>query len=115
MEKYFNQLYLSSRAQMTRVYITQATNLRHPNYHDHFTAPKLPRPTYATPLGIDGHILDMIIFFAGLISLRIGIVCSFTVIVLDFSSSVSSVSLLERNTQARLADLCLRGRGTHNG
>lgn len=38
-------------------------------------------------------------------SLRIGIVCSFTMIVLDFSSSVSSIALLERKTQNRLFDI----------
>ena len=45
------------------------------------------------------------IFFAGLINLRTGNVCSFIKIILDFSRSVSRTSLLERNMQKRLFDI----------
>jgi len=55
--------------------------------------------------GIEGHTLDIIIFFAGLMSLRICIMCSFIVIVLVFSKSVSNISLLDRKTQKRLFDI----------
>ena len=56
-------------------------------------------------LGMDGHTFDIVIFLAGLINLRIGIVCSFIDIVLDFSRSVSSTSLLEKKIQKRLLDI----------
>lgn len=45
------------------------------------------------------------ICFAGLINLRMGIVCSFIEIILDFSRSVSRASLLERKIQKRLFDI----------
>lgn len=55
--------------------------------------------------GIEGQTLDRVIFFAELINLRIGIVCSFIEIVSDFPRSVSRISLLERKMQKRLFEI----------
>lgn len=55
--------------------------------------------------GIEGQTLDIVIFLAGLISLRIGIVCSFIEMVSDFPRSVSRTSLLERKMQKRFFEI----------
>jgi len=45
---------------------------------------------------MNGHTFDIVIFLAGLINLRMGMVCSFIEIVFDFSRSVSRTSLHEK-------------------
>jgi len=54
---------------------------------------------------MEGHTFDKVIFLAGLINLRMGMMCSFIDIVFDFSRSVSRTYLREKNLKNRLLDI----------